>query len=101
MRFVEVCRIVGESERMSTATPTPGDIRVWYIPQVPMTAYEVDVPSRDLDEARRLLDALVGLSVFEFEHHVKPDYSDAAGIVRYEVGRDGGYDWYDVDEDDE
>lgn len=80
------------------STPTEGDIRVWYIPQLPMEPYIVPVPSRDLAEAIRIQDAIVGLSIFEFEHNVKPDYSDATGIERYETNGDGGFDWYDVEE---
>jgi hypothetical protein len=72
---------------------TEGDLKVVYIPQVPMAPYEV--PVKTLEEARIVLDAVVGLSMFEYEHNVKPDYSDYAGVVRFEDGE-----WNDVDEEE-
>ena len=68
-----------------------GDLKVFYIPQVPMKAYEV--PVKSLAEAKLVLDAVVGLSIFEFENRIKPDYSDMAGVSRFEDG-----DWCDVEE---
>jgi hypothetical protein len=85
---------------MSQRIPSEGDIRVWYIPQVPMSAYEVDVPSRKLSEAVRIQDAIIGLSIFEYKNRVKPDYADAAGIVRYESDGEGGFEWYELDEEE-
>ena len=82
------------------AKPTEGDIQIWYIPQLPGKAYTVNVPSRDLGEAQRILDAIIGLSIFEFENKVKPDYSDAAGITRWETDGDGGFNWFEVDEEE-
>lgn len=78
-----------------------GDLKVWYIPQVPMKAYEVNIPRRVgttdsayLEQAAFVLEAIVGLSIFEFENRVKPDYSDAAGIARFDE------EWEDVDEEE-
>lgn len=82
---------------MSTQ-PNEDDIRVWYIPQIPMEPYVVHVPNGSLGEAVRIREAIIGLSIFEFEHNVKPDYSDAAGIERYEIDGEGGFDWYEIDE---
>lgn len=76
--------------------PKPGDLKVWYIPQVPMPHFSV--PAESLREAVKLLDAITSFSAFEFENRVKPDYSDAGGISRWESDGEGGYDWYDVDE---
>lgn len=78
------------------STRNEGDLKVWYIPQIPMPAFEVEVP--DLATARIVHDALIGLSLFEFENRVKPDYSDAGGIVRWESDGEGGFAWFDVDE---
>lgn len=78
-----------------------GDLKIWYIPQVPMKPYEVDVVRRQgstdeayLENARAILEAIVGLSIFEFDNLIKPDYSDAAGISRLEDGE-----WNDVEEE--
>jgi len=86
-------------------SPTEGDLKVFYIPQVPMTPYEVAIPRRHgtreetdeayLNTAALVLNAVIGLSIFEFDNDIKPDYSDMAGIVRYEDGE-----WCDVDEEE-
>jgi len=68
--------------------------KVWYIPQVPMAAFEVEVP--DVPSARMVLDALSAFSLFEFENRVKPDYSDAGGIAILDHGE-----WRDLEEYDE
>jgi hypothetical protein len=85
--------------------PAEGDLKVWYIPQLPMSAYEVDIvrhsgesDSAYLQRAAETLNAIIGLSIFEFENRIKPDYSDATGIMRWEVDGDGGFDWFEVDE---
>lgn len=79
-------------------TRAEGDLRVWYIPQVPMKAFFVPVP--DLLTGALVLEALQQFSLFEYENRVKPDYSDAGGIVRWETDGEGGFDWYEVDEDE-
>lgn len=67
--------------------------KIWYIPQIPMPAFEREYGN--FDTAREVLDAIIGLSIFEFEHRVKPDYADMAGIQRWtEEG------WEDVEEDE-
>lgn len=81
---------------MTETTPTEGSIRVWYIPQVPMEAFEVDVP--DFATAQLVLNVLGKFSYFEYAHRVKPDYADAGGIHRYENDGDGGMGWFEVDE---
>lgn len=86
----------------NNTNPTEGDLRVWYIPQVPMQPYIVDIPRREgasdeayMQGAAFVLDAIIGLSIFEFENHVKPDYSDATGIERFEDGE-----WSYVEEEE-
>lgn len=78
---------------MTNDKPAEGDLRVWYVPQVPGKPYEVDMPTQDLATAVLVLDAIIGLSNFEFENRIKPDYSDMAGIARFD-----GDDWEDVDD---
>lgn len=78
--------------------PREGDLSAWYIPQVPMRAFRVSVP--DLATGALVLDALSAFSLFEYENRVKPDYSDAGGVARWETDGDGGFDWYDVDYDE-
>ena len=69
--------------------PSEGALRVWYIPQVPGSP--LFVPVRDLYEAQLVAEALVALSTFEFENNIKPDYSDALGVERFEG------EWCEVD----
>lgn len=78
--------------------PTEGDLQVWYVPQIPMKPFEVSVP--DLPTARLVLDALCEFSAYEYENRVKPDYADAGGIARWESDGEGGYGWFDVDDDE-
>jgi hypothetical protein len=75
-----------------------GDLMVFYVPQLPMNAFEYPVP--DLKTAAIVLDALERLSLFEFENRVKPDYADMSGVSRYETDGDGGFDWFCVDEEE-
>jgi Superinfection exclusion gene product 17 len=74
-----------------------GEIKVWYVPQIPMQPFEVIVP--DLRTARIVLDALVMFSCFEFRNHVKPDYADVGGVCRFEGGTEDG-EWVDVEDDE-
>lgn len=73
--------------------------RVYYIPQVPMKAFTVEVTG--LDAAQLLLDTIIKFSIFEFENKVKPDYSDACGIERWEEDSETGWDWFELDEDEQ
>ena len=82
-----------------TSEPKADDLRVWWMPQVPMEAFTVPIP--DIVTGRMLCDALAAYDAFQFEHNVKPDYSNAGGIQVYESdGESMG--WFDVcDEDGE
>lgn len=70
--------------------------RVYYIPQVPMKAFTVEVT--ELDAAQLLLTTIIDFSIFEFENKVKPDYSDAAGIERWEEDSETGWGWFELDD---
>ena len=63
-------------------TPKHGDLKVWWIPQVPMKAFEVRVAT--LAEARLLLDVLADYDRFQFENNVKPDYANAGDVAVFE-----------------
>ena len=73
-----------------------GDLRIWYVPQVPMNGYYEKVDS--VAEGFRILDTIYKVALFEFENRVKPDYANAGGVARFEDDGDGGLDWFDVDE---
>lgn len=73
------------------------EYRVYWIPQIPMDAFYVSV-SNPL-EGRRLLDILAQYDLFQLEHNIKPDYSNAGGL---EVIEDGEWvDWHDPEFDED
>jgi hypothetical protein len=79
--------------------PQKGDLKVWWIPQVPGKAFEVPVAS--VEQGKFLTDALANYDLFQLEYHIKPDYCNAGGILRFDPA-DKGDDcdgWTDLDED--
>lgn len=66
------------------------NLKVWWIPQVPMKAFEVDVET--LHEGVKLLDILANYDAFQFDNNIKPDYCNAGGISMLEDGE--WVDWY-------
>lgn len=77
-------------------TPT---LKVWWIPQVPMKAFEVEVSS--VEEGAKLLNVLADYDAFQFENNIKPDYCNVGGIVMLDED-DDWVDWCDEEtgEDD-
>lgn len=74
-------------------------LRVWWIPQVPMRPFYVDVST--LEEGTKVMEVLANYDAFQFDNNVKPDYSNAGGIQLLDT--DGEWiDWYDEEtgEDD-
>lgn len=45
---------------------------------MPMKAFKVDVSS--ISEAKKILKVLTDYDIFQFEHKVKPDYSNTGGL---------------------
>jgi hypothetical protein len=81
-----------------------GDLQVWWVPQVPMRAFEVDVSS--IEQAVKIMDVLADYDIFQYENRVKPDYCNAGGLRRWCEDSDGdgtpGWeDWYDEDSGEE
>lgn len=75
-------------------------LKVWWIPQVPGKSFEVAVDN--VKEAVVLLDALANYDMFQFENNIKPDYSNAGGLMMWEDDEwtdweieDGDGDWWD------
>ena len=79
---------------MSTRKPREGDLKVYWIPQVPMEAFEW--PVRSVKEAIVLCDVLAEYDRFQFKHNVKPDYSNAGGLLVFEDGE--WLDWISSDD---
>lgn len=68
-------------------------LRVWWIPQIPGSAFTVEVES--VMQAHLLVSALADYDRFQFDQHVKPDYSNVGGLVVYDDAEGEWFDWYD------
>jgi hypothetical protein len=89
---------------MKNSQHKPGDLRVWWIPQVPMKAFHVNVSSVEM--GAKIIDVLAKYDLFQYENKVKPDYCNAGGLQRWCLDSDGdgnpGWeDWYDEETGDE
>ena len=74
--------------------PKKGDLRVWWIPQIPGKPFYARVFSPY--EAKLLLKVLAGYDMFKSAQHIKPDYSNAGGLQVFEVfDADGWTEWED------
>lgn len=73
-----------------------GDLRVWWIPQIPMKALYINVQT--VHDAVLLLNTLAKYDIFQYENRVKPDYCNAGGLEVYEDGE--WLEWHDEDGDD-
>ena len=64
--------------------PKEGDLRVWWIPQVPGQPFIV--PVKTTLEGRLLLDTLAEYDMFQLRENIKPDFSNAGGLNIWEDG---------------
>lgn len=56
--------------------------RAWWVPQVPCKSFQVD--RVDLRSAVAVADMLARYDQFQFENKIKPDYSNAGGIMEWD-----------------
>lgn len=74
-----------------------GSLQVWWVPQVPMKAFEVDVAT--VAEGVKVMDVLAKYDDFQFKNRVKLDYCNAGGLRQWCAdngdGEPGWEDWYD------
>ncbi len=73
-------------------------LQVWWIPQVPMKPFTVDVDS--VVEGVKIMEVLADYDKFQFDNHIKPDYCNVGGLQQWDEDFDGeGHgdwvDWYD------
>lgn len=61
--------------------------KIWWIPQVPMKSFWVEVPN--LQTAKLMLDTLAKYDLFQFENNIKPDYCNIGGLMYWEPNLDG------------
>ena len=60
---------------------TQKKLRVWWIPQVPMPAFHVEVGS--VEEGVKIMDVLADYDLFQFNNRVKPDYCNTGGLQEF------------------
>jgi hypothetical protein len=74
-----------------------GDLRVWWIPQVPMEPFAVPVAT--VAEGVKVLAVLAEYDRFQLAHNIKPDFSNVGGLERWRADDGsavaGWEDWYD------
>lgn len=63
---------------MTKASPKIGDLRVWWIPQVPGKPFHVPVSS--LKEAMKVMSVLADYDTFQLENRIKGDYCNMGGM---------------------
>lgn len=73
-------------------------LRVWWIPQIPMHPFYVEVAS--VSEGVKLMRTLADYDRFQYENNVKPDYCNQGGLQQWSEdcdgdGTPGWEDWYD------
>lgn len=82
---------------MAESIPKNGDLRVWWIPQIPMEPFYFPVAS--VEEGALILEALAQYDMFQLENRVKPDFSNVGGLQMFdaeldaEMPGDGWCDW--------
>src|SRR5688572_6844132 len=74
------------------------DLRVAHIPQVPMKAFYVYVPTVEVGVL--VMDALAEYDLFQFENNIKPDYENVTFLEMYDVGEWISWESEDGEEDD-
>ena len=63
---------------------TEGDLRVWWVPQVPCRPFYVAVAS--IDEAKLIYRTLGQYDLFQFSNRIKPDYCNAGRLQVFDAG---------------
>lgn len=74
-----------------------GDLRVWWVPQVPLKSFLVPVSS--VEEAAKVMNVLADYDIFQFENKVKGDYCNAGGLQVFDDGE--WMDWFDEETGEE
>lgn len=62
-------------------------LQVWWIPQVPMKQFTVEVSS--VEEGVKIMDVLADYDAFQFDNNIKPDYCNTGGLNQWEDDCDG------------
>lgn len=88
---------IPEGGERTLANDGRAEFRVWWIPQIPMEAFRRPVFS--YAEGKRLEATLAMYDLFQLDHNVKPDFSNAGGTEwRHPVLTEG--EWWELDEEE-
>jgi hypothetical protein len=88
---------IGGTPKVSSAATCIGNLRVWWIPQIPGAPFHV--PVKNIDEAKLLLKTLANYDLFQFNNRIKGDYANSGGLEICESLDDKmeWCEWYDED----
>lgn len=75
---------------------TIGQLRVWWIPQVPLKPFHCLV--NNIDEAMLLLTTFADYDLFQFRNKIKPDYCNAGGLEVFDGNE--WTEWHDEEDRD-
>lgn len=70
-------------------------LKVWWIPQIPMESFDVEVQS--IEEGVKIIEILADYDNFQLKNNIKGDYCNTGGIQRFEPAEG----WVDVDLEEE
>lgn len=86
-----------EEEAKTLAHDGTAKFRLWWVPQIPMTAFRFDVP--DYATGKVLEEAIALYDLFQMEHNIKPDFSNAGGIEWAHPALTEG-DWLSIEDEE-
>lgn len=69
--------------------PKPGDLRVWWIPQLGMRGNPFYWYVKSPEEGKLLMDALAQYDLYQLHNRIKPDYANVGGLEIYDADTDG------------
>lgn len=95
--MTEISRLMKFANSGDNPTPKEGDLRIWWIPQIPGKPFHQAVSS--LDEAKLVTDILARYDAFQLVNNIKGDYANAGGVQIFEDGE--WCEWYDPEEGDD
>ena len=74
-------------------------MQVWWNPQVGTGCDNFYVPVESVEEAKKVMDILAMYDCFQYNHNVKPDYSNCGGLETWNEETECWEDWVYEDED--
>ena len=81
-----------------TAAASRLEYKIWWIPQIPMKAFEFPVSS--VQEGKTICNLLALYDAFQFENNIKPDYCNTGGVLlKHPIITEN--EWWSVPDDDE